>query len=258
MKPLIAGNWKMNKTAAEAMALVETIHEHVGRIAHVGIALCPPFTLLDRLAQWLETANSNIQLGAQNMHPEPGGAYTGEVAANMLRDFFCTYVIVGHSERRQYFEEDNAFINRKVRAALDNHLKPILCIGETLEEREQGQTLNVVTKQLQGCLGGITPPSADELVIAYEPVWAIGTGKTATPEAAQEVHAAIRNWLTETWHQAMAEKIRLLYGGSMKPTNAAALMEQPDINGGLIGGASLNAEAFIALVKIAENDRDIL
>ena len=252
MKYLIAGNWKMNKTAAEAVDLVSTIHHAVGRNTGASIAICPPFTLLDRLSHLLDKLNSTIQLGAQNMHQEASGAYTGEVAANMLREFFCTYVILGHSERRQYFGETDALIHQKISTAQALKLKPILCIGESIEQREAGQTLTIIEQQLKGCLQGIALKNADDLIIAYEPVWAIGTGKTATPAMAEEVHQAISQWLVQRFGSTLADKIRLLYGGSMKPENAAALLDQPHIHGGLIGGASLEANSFIQLVKIAE------
>jgi triosephosphate isomerase len=185
------------------------------------------------------------------MHPKPEGAYTGEISPVMLRSLFCTYVILGHSERREHFGETDSFINEKVLAALESSLKPILCVGETLAQREAGETMAVVKGQLSAGLAGVDAESAENLVVAYEPVWAIGTGKTATPEMAQEVHQVIRQELAGLVGAATAEKIRILYGGSMKPENAAALMEQPDIDGGLIGGASLKAKSFVELVEIA-------
>lgn len=248
-KYLIAGNWKMNKNAAEAVELVSEIHEKVGRDTDVAVAVCPPFTALESVAQVIE--DSNIQLGAQNMYHEASGAYTGEISAEMLRHFFCTYVILGHSERRTYFDENDEFVNKKVVAALQNSLKPILCVGETLEEREAERTLEVVERQVRGGLVGVDEESAENLVIAYEPVWAIGTGKTATPEMAQEVHAEIRRMLVDLFGKSVASRIRILYGGSMKPDNASDLMDQPDIDGGLIGGASLEARPFVQLVEIA-------
>ena len=246
----------MNKSTAEAEDLVKTIHETIGLTTSVSIAICPPFTCLDRLSRLLDELNSNIQLGAQNIHPEPSGAYTGEISAGMLREFFCSYVILGHSERRQHFGETDAFINQKVHAAQTLKLKPILCVGESIEQREAGQTLSVIEQQLKDGLQNIELSHADDLVIAYEPVWAIGTGKTATPEMAQEVHAFIHNWLEERFDATLADKIRLLYGGSMKPNNAKDLLAQPNIHGGLIGGASLEADSFSELVKIAEQAMD--
>ncbi|MEX0321142.1 MAG: triose-phosphate isomerase [Puniceicoccaceae bacterium] len=248
-KYLIAGNWKMNKTDSEGVDLVKEINLALGNQTDVGVAVCPPFTALESAAKALE--DSNVQLGAQNMHPKQEGAYTGEVSAVMLRSFFCTFVILGHSERREYFKESDAFINEKVLAALDSSLKPILCVGETLEQREAGETINVVKTQLIEGLKGVTADAADNVVIAYEPVWAIGTGKTATPEMAQEVHKMIRDELTALLGEAASAKIRILYGGSMKPENASDLMDQPDIDGGLIGGASLSSKPFVELVNIA-------
>ncbi len=249
-KYLIAGNWKMNKTASEGVDLVNEIKVGIGQKMDVNVAICPPFTALESCAAALD--DSNIQLGAQNMHPKLEGAYTGEVSPVMLRSMFCTYVILGHSERREYFKESDAFINEKVLAALESSLKPILCVGETLEQREANETLEIVRTQLIEGLKGVTADSADSLVVAYEPVWAIGTGKTATPEMAQEVHKMIRKELTALFGDA-ADKIRILYGGSMKPENASELLDQPDIDGGLIGGASLKAKSFLQLIEIAHS-----
>ncbi|MEX0324584.1 MAG: triose-phosphate isomerase [Puniceicoccaceae bacterium] len=249
-KYLIAGNWKMNKTDSEGADLVNEIKVGLGQKLDVGVALCPPFTALESCAKAIE--DSNIQLGAQNMHPKLEGAYTGEISPVMLRSLFCTVVILGHSERREYFKESDAFINEKVLAALESSLKPILCVGETLEQREAGETFNVVRTQLVDGLKGVTADAADNLVVAYEPVWAIGTGKTATPEMAQEVHKMIRDELTALFGEA-ADKVRILYGGSMKPENASELLDQPDIDGGLIGGASLKAKSFLDLIEIAQS-----
>ncbi|MCD8483992.1 MAG: triose-phosphate isomerase [Verrucomicrobia bacterium] len=250
-KYLIAGNWKMNKTAAEGVELIKEIDQLIGTQTEVTAVVCPPFTAIESAAKALE--GSNVQLGAQNMYPKAEGAYTGEVSPVMLRSLFCTYVILGHSERREYFSESDAFINTKVLAALESSLKPILCVGETLAEREAEKTFDVVKSQLVNGLQGVTAEHADNLVIAYEPVWAIGTGKTATPEMAQEVHAMIRSELSALLGAAAAAKIRILYGGSMKPGNAAELLDQPDIDGGLIGGASLQAKSFVELVEIAKS-----
>ena len=246
-KKLIAGNWKMNKTSADASTLVQEIVAEVGRVTDVDILVCPPFTSLESAGKLLE--GSNVKLGAQNMHHEASGAYTGEISASMLRSTFATYVILGHSERRTYFAENDKFINQKVLAALKNQLKPVLCVGETLAERESGATLKVVQTQLEGALEGVSKEQATSVVVAYEPVWAIGTGKTATPEMAQEVHAFIRKTLAGKYGDATAAKIRIVYGGSMKPDNVDALLAQPDIDGGLIGGASLVAKDFLALVE---------
>jgi triosephosphate isomerase len=194
---------------------------------------------------------SNVLLGAQNMHPEASGAYTGEISAVMLRHLFCSHVILGHSERREYFKESDAFINEKVKTALNSNLKPILCVGETLEQRESGQTSEIVRTQIQGGLSGILGSQADGLVIAYEPVWAIGTGKTATPEMAQEVHAEIRSLLGSQINEEVANRTRILYGGSMKAENAMELLAKEDIDGGLIGGASLKGNSFNAIIEAA-------
>ncbi len=248
-KYLIAGNWKMNKTADEGAELVRDIAAEVGKQTEVGVAVCPPFTALEACGKAI--GETTLNLGAQNMHPEPSGAYTGEVSAAMLRQLFVTYVILGHSERRESFEESDAFINKKVLAALESSLRPILCVGETIEQREAGEVEAVLTRHVQEGLVNVKASDAESVVIAYEPVWAIGTGKTATPEIAQEAHAFIREQLTEVFDAATAAKIRILYGGSMKPANADELLAQPDIDGGLIGGASLEAKSFVKLVQSA-------
>ncbi len=246
-KKLIAGNWKMNKTSADAVALVKEIVIAVGKEHDVEIVVCPPFTALESVAHVLE--GSTVRLGAQNMHPEPAGAYTGEISASMLRSIFTTYVILGHSERRTYFLEVDAFINQKVQAALKNQLKPILCIGETLSEREAGTTLQVVQTQLERGLENVTKEQAVALVIAYEPVWAIGTGKTATTAQAQEAHAFIRGLLVKLFDDAVARRVRIQYGGSVKPSNARELMSQADVDGALVGGASLEVRSFADIIK---------
>lgn len=248
-KYFIAGNWKMNKTAAEATDLIEAINEKAGSQTKVDVAVCPPFTALDAASKAL--AGSTVKLGAQNMYFEKSGAYTGEIAADMLKEFGCTYVILGHSERREYFKECNCLINKKVKAVLANGMNPILCVGEKLEEREAGKTLDIVSDQTVKGLEGLTAAEAEKVVIAYEPVWAIGTGKTATPAMAQEVHAAIRKILADTFGAEVAEKMQILYGGSMKPENADALLAEKDIDGGLIGGAALKADSFVALIESA-------
>jgi triosephosphate isomerase (TIM) len=248
-KKLIAGNWKMNKTSADGVTLVRDIVATIGKQADVDVVVCPPFTALENVAKELE--GSNVKLGAQNMHHEASGAFTGEISAPMLRAIFATHVILGHSERRAYFGETDAFINKKVIAALKNQLKPILCVGETLAERESGATLKVVQTQTEAGLEGVSKEQAASLVIAYEPVWAIGTGKVATTAQAQEVHAFIRGLLTKLFTEPVAQKVRILYGGSMKPANAPELLAQNDIDGGLIGGAALEARSFIDLVNAA-------
>lgn len=247
-KYLIAGNWKMNKTATEAAVLAKEVHDAAGSQSAVQVALCPPFTSLSAVSA--VTEDSQLFLGAQDMHHEASGAYTGETSAEMLRDLYVTFVILGHSERRQYFGETNETVNKKILAAVSNNLKPIYCIGETLEEREAGQTLDVVRSQVREGLAGFPDAEVENLVIAYEPVWAIGTGKTATDEMAQEVHADVRAALAELFGDSAAG-IRILYGGSMKPENAAGLLAQPDVDGGLIGGASLTARAFAGIVQAA-------
>jgi triosephosphate isomerase len=249
-KKLIAGNWKMNKTSADAVTLVQEIVTAVGRQTDVDIVVCPPFTALESVGKILE--GSTVKLGAQNMHPEASGAYTGEISAGMLRAIFSTYVILGHSERRSYFHETDQFINQKVLVALKNQLKPILCVGETLAEREAGSMLKVVQTQVEAGLEGVSKELATSMVIAYEPVWAIGTGKVATTAQAQEVHAFIRSLLTKLFGDAVSQKLRILYGGSMKPANAPELLAQKDIDGGLIGGASLETRSFVDLVKAAQ------
>ena len=249
-KKLIAGNWKMNKTSSEAADLVSAIVAQVGKANDVDVVVCPPFTSVESVGQTLD--GSSVKLGAQNMHPERNGAFTGEISAEMLRSIYVRYVILGHSERRALFGETDAFINQKVLSALKAELKPILCVGESLEEREAGSTLDVVKTQLEGGLVGVEESNATDVVIAYEPVWAIGTGKVATSEQAQEVHAFIRKLLGERFTPAIGNKVRILYGGSMKPGNAPELLAQADIDGGLIGGAALEARSFVQLVEAAQ------
>ena len=248
-KKLIAGNWKMNKTSADALTLVADLVASVGRQTDVDVVVCPPFTSIESVGKAIE--GSTLKLGAQNMHPEVNGAYTGEVSAPMLRALFTTHVILGHSERRALFGETDAFVNKKVLTALKNQLKPILCVGESLGERELGLTLKIVQTQLEAGLDGVSKDLASSVVIAYEPVWAIGTGKVATTEQAQEVHAFIRSLLTKLFTEPVAQKVRILYGGSMKPANAPELLAQKDIDGGLIGGAALEARSFVELVTAA-------
>ncbi|MBI1825752.1 MAG: triose-phosphate isomerase [Planctomycetes bacterium] len=249
-KALIAGNWKMNKTLAEARELVAGIREQIVKINNIGdvdVLICPPFQLLMPMAKAID--GSCIMLGAQNAHHEPFGAFTGEVSVSMLKDAGCTHVIIGHSERRRLFGEDNALLAKKVRAVLHGDLTAIYCVGETLEEREANQTDRVIRAQVAAVIA--RDISSDRLVIAYEPVWAIGTGRTATTEQAQAVHAAIRSQLAEIYDLAISKKIRVLYGGSMKPDNAGQLLQQPDVDGGLIGGACLSASDFSAIISLA-------
>ncbi len=248
-KKLIAGNWKMNKTPAEGAALAAELVTLVGKLPDVDIVVCPPFTALEAVGRTLD--GSIVKLGAQNLHPEANGAFTGEVSGPMLRALFATHVIIGHSERRSLFGETDAFINLKVLAALKNQLRPIFCVGESLAEREAGTTLKVVQTQLEAGLEGVNKEQAAGLIIAYEPVWAIGTGKVATSDQAQEVHAFIRGLLVKLFTEPVAERVRILYGGSMKPANAPELLSQKDIDGGLIGGAALEARSFVELIKAA-------
>jgi triosephosphate isomerase len=248
-KLLIAGNWKMNLNSSEASELAESVVNQVGTQMEVAVCVCPTYTSLETVSQ--KVVNSNIALGAQNMHQENSGAYTGEISAEMLRHLFVSFVILGHSERRQYFGETDSDVNKKALVALEASLKPIVCVGESLEQRESGQLESVIESQIKGALQNVSPSHADQLVIAYEPIWAIGTGKTATPEDAEAVHAFIRKLLVEQLGAEAAGKIRILYGGSMKPENAEELLAQENIDGGLIGGASLKAHAFTSIVESA-------
>ena len=245
--PIIAGNWKLNKTVSEAVALISELKELVNKTDSVEVVVAPTFTALDAVSNSIK--DSNIQLAAQDVYWEDSGAYTGEVSAPMLKDVGCNYVIIGHSERRQYFGETNETVNQKVKAALSHNLKPIVCVGEQLEERETGQTESIIKDHITGGTTGLTNDTILSCVIAYEPVWAIGTGKTATPEQAQEVHHFIRNLLSDNFSNEVASQVRIQYGGSVKPENAAELMAQSDVDGALVGGASLQAESFAQIVK---------
>ncbi len=246
-KIIVAGNWKMNKTVAEAVNTVKELKELVKDVTKVEVVIGAPFTALSELAK--EVKGSNIKLSAQNMHWEKEGAFTGEISPLMLKEIGVEYVILGHSERREYFGETNQIVNKKVKSALVNGLKPILCVGEKLEEREAGNTEKVVEDHIRGGLEGITKEEMKNIVIAYEPVWAIGTGKTASPEQAEEVHAFIRKLLTAMYDVETAEDTTVQYGGSMKPSNSAELIAKPNIDGGLVGGASLKASDFAGIVK---------
>lgn len=246
-KPIIAGNWKMNKTVEEAIVLANAIKRDVFDIENVEIVLCPPFTSLGDVKDVI--LETNISLGAQNMHWEAEGAKTGEISSKMLKQIGCKYVIIGHSERRAYFGETNQTVNRKVDAALKNGLFPIMCVGEKLEERESGKTFDVISGHVEGGLANIGPEEILNAVIAYEPVWAIGTGKNATPDQAQEVHKFIRGLLAKKYGKNTSEKIRIQYGGSVKPSNIESLIKEKDIDGALVGGASLKSESFVELVK---------
>ena len=248
-KPLMAGNWKMNKTIPEAVAMVKELKGKIAGVKDVDVLLCPVFTALYPVAN--EVKGSNINVGAQDLFWEDKGAFTGEVAANMIVDAGCSYVIIGHSERRQYFGETNETVNKKIKAALKAGLIPVVCVGETLKEREDNVTFKVIEAQVREGIKDLSKEEAEKVVIAYEPVWAIGTGKTATPDQAQEVHAFIRKVYGEMYGSA-ADNTRILYGGSVKPSNVSELMKKEDIDGGLVGGASLKAEDFEALVKFAK------
>lgn len=245
--PLVVGNWKMNGTVAEARALAQAVRDGLKRPRGVEVALCPPFTALAAVAEIL--AGSPIGLGGQNCHWEPKGAFTGEVSPVMLVEVGCRLVVLGHSERRQLFAESDTQINQKVKAALAQGLTPILCVGETEAERRQGLTFTIVEGQLRAGLAGLTPQDVARSAIAYEPVWAIGTGLNATPGQAAEVHGYLRGLLAELASKEVAQSVRILYGGSVKPENAGELGQEPEIDGGLIGGASLQAQSFIAIVK---------
>jgi len=246
-KPIAAGNWKMFKTAKEAAAMIADLKEKVKDVKDREVVICPTFTALESAVKAAQ--GSNVKIGAQNVYWEEKGAFTGEIAPNMIKDLGCEYVIIGHSERRQYFGETDETVNKRIFAALKASLTPIICVGETLQERESGRMMNVIETQVKGGLKSMTKEQMLKSVIAYEPVWAIGTGKTASPEQAQEVHAFIRKLLNELFGKDVADQTRILYGGSVKPDNMAELMKQADIDGGLVGGASLEAESFSKIVK---------
>ena len=247
-RTIVAGNWKMNLDRAKARDLAAAVAARAAEAGTTELVLCPPAVYVETVAAALG-GSSPVALGAQNMHDQSSGAFTGEVAPPMLLDLGCRYVILGHSERRTLFGETDAVVNAKTRAALAAGLTPIVCVGETLEEREGGRTAAVVTTQVQGSLAGLTPADLEKIVVAYEPVWAIGTGKVATPLQAQEVHALIRGLLGGLASPAVAAKVRIQYGGSVKPDNAADLAVQPDIDGALVGGASLKADDFLGIAK---------
>ncbi len=248
--PIIAGNWKMNKTVGEAINFIRELKGLLSGINDVEIVVAPPFTALFAVGK--ELHGSSIKLSAQNLHWEEKGAYTGEISPLMLKELDCKYVIIGHSERRQYFGESDEIVNRKIKAALKNDIKPIFCIGETLMERESGETFNVIKRQLESGLKDIKEEEIKEMVIAYEPVWAIGTGKTATPDQAEEVHSFIRERLETLFSKEISEKVRIQYGGSVTPENIKRLMQQANIDGALVGGASLSAESFSRIVRFKE------
>ena len=252
-KKIIAANWKMNMTQAEAASFVETLLREIGDVSDVEVVIVPPFTAIAKVSEALG-GNENIKLGAQNMYWEKSGAFTGEISAAMLRDLFVRYVVLGHSERRALLGETDEIVNRKVRAAHEASLRPIVCIGETLDQREAGDVEKVLGSQLRGSLADLSAKELNETVVAYEPVWAIGTGKTASAEQAQEAHAFIRRTLAEISDEATANKMRIQYGGSVKPDNARTLMSQPDIDGALVGGASLDPRSFAQIIKGAQTE----
>ena len=245
--PIIAGNWKLNKTPTEAIQLADELKRLLVDVRGVDIVVCPPFVdLIDVTEAFNE---HDIAVGAQNVFWEDSGAFTGEVSAPMLKSIGVRYVIIGHSERRQYFGETDATVNKRIRAALKHGLVPIVCVGENLAEREGNKTFSVIQGQVEGSLAGLTADEMKGMVVAYEPVWAIGTGKTATPQQAQEVHAFIRGLLVKTFGADTAQAMRIQYGGSVTPQNSAALMANPDIDGALVGGASLKADSFAAIIN---------
>jgi triosephosphate isomerase len=246
-RPLIAGNWKMHKTGNEAVDFVNALKHMVADVTDVDIMVAPAFTALTQLSGALH--GTNIGLGAQNLHWEPQGAYTGEISTAMLQSAGCRYVIIGHSERRQYFGETDQQINRKIDTASKAGLVPVFCIGETESQRDAGETFNILDKQIKNGLEGLFSENLKSLIVAYEPVWAIGTGKTATKEQAQEAHAFIRKWFAKHQDPELAQGLRILYGGSVKPSNVKELMAMEDIDGALVGGASLDPQSFSQLVN---------
>ena len=248
-RPFVAGNWKMNTDRVSGVSLAKEIATEIGANSAVEVAVAPPFVYLPAISEAI--AGSGVELAAQNAHFESQGAFTGEVAPGMLADVGCDYVILGHSERRQIFGETDELINKKLAAAIQQGLKVILCLGETLEERDGNLTESVLERQLSGGLAGRSAEELKDLVIAYEPVWAIGTGRNATPEQAQSAHAFIRGWLSNQIGAGIGESTRIQYGGSVKPENAAELLSQADVDGALVGGASLKAESFLAIIRAA-------
>ena len=252
-KKIVAANWKMNMTQGESERFVESFLRDVGEITDVEVVIIPPFTAIPKVTEGLGKAH-NIKVGAQNIYWEKSGAFTGEISASMLRDLFVHYVVLGHSERRMLFGETDEMVNRKVRAAHEAKLRPIVCVGETLEQRDKGNVEKILSIQLSGSLAGVKPKELQESVIAYEPVWAIGTGRNATPQQAQEAHAFIRHILGKMTDENTADRVRIQYGGSVKPENARELMSQPDIDGALVGGASLDPRSFAQIVKAARDE----
>lgn len=251
-KFLIAGNWKMNAGPVEAKSLAGEIITWAGDNSFESeVVICPPYVSIPFVAK--EFRNTKCKVGAQNVHTEDNGAFTGEISTSMLKELECEFVIVGHSERREYFDESDELISKKTLKSLTDGLKPIVCVGEKLDERKSDSHKKVVKYQVEAALNGVSVNQAAHIVIAYEPVWAIGTGETASPEQAQEMHLFIRSLLEEKWNKEVSESIRILYGGSMKPGNAKELLSQPDVDGGLIGGASLDSESFTEIISISES-----
>ena len=246
-KPFIAGNWKMHKVIPEAESLARALADKFAGFTQASIVVAPPFTALRAVAEIIK--GTNIKLSAQNMFWEKEGAFTGEVSGIMLKDAGCSYVILGHSERRAYFGESDESVNKKIKAALEFGLLPIVCVGEKLAERQQGKTMAVVEQQIKGALAQVSYAEAEKVIVAYEPVWAIGTGVTATPQQAEEVHKFIRAQLEELYDNSLAQKALIIYGGSVKPENITPLMQEEDIDGALVGGASLVAEKFIKIIE---------
>src|SRR5881398_1607607 len=253
-KKIVAANWKMNMLQAEAAEFVKDLLLEIGDMSAVEVVIVPPFTAIAKVVESLDKAQ-NIKVGAQNMHWERSGPFTGEISAALLRDLFVRYVVLGHSERRTLFGETDEIVNRKVRAAHEATLRPIVCVGETLEQRDKGNVEKILSIQLRGSLQDLNEKELQETVIAYEPVWAIGTGRNATSQQAQEAHAFIRHTLREISDEATADRIRIQYGGSVKPENARDLMTQPDIDGALVGGASLDPRSFAQIVKAARDEK---
>jgi len=252
-KKIVAANWKMNMTQGEAARFVDNFLMDIGEINNVDVVIIPPFTAIAKVSEALGRAH-NVKVGAQNMYWEKTGAFTGEISAPLLRDLFVHYVVLGHSERRTLFGETNEMVNRKLHAAHEAKLRPIVCIGESLEQRDKGNVETILSTQLRSSLAGLKPKELQETVIAYEPLWAIGTGRNATPAQAQEAHAFVRHTLAEMADKTIADRVRIQYGGSVKPENARELMSQPDIDGALVGGASLDPRSFSQIVKAACNE----
>lgn len=246
-KIIIAGNWKMNKTVSEAIKLVNGLKRELSEIKNIDIVVIPPYTALSEISDML--SNSNIELGAQDVHWKEKGAFTGEISPIMLKDSGVKYVVIGHSERRTYFGETNETVNKKLKASLKAGLSPIICVGERLEEREAGKTFDIVKEHVEKGLEEVPKEDVSKIVIAYEPVWAIGTGRTATPEQAEEVHRYIRELIRNMYDESVAENLRIQYGGSVKPENIKELIDKRDIDGALVGGASLEIEQFVPIVK---------